>query len=69
MKRNGVVAQNLRRKFQVPKYQIYRVDVKELPYNVAWDYVGGTKTDVKLAQSIKDIEWRKNNNIESLYEL
>lgn len=69
VKRNGVVAQNLRRKFQVPKYQIYRVDVKELPYNIAWDYVGGTKTDVKLAQSIKDIEWRKENGIESLYEL
>ena len=43
IKNAGVVSQVFRRKFQNQKYQIYRVDVKDLPYQAASDYVEGIK--------------------------
>jgi hypothetical protein len=69
LKRNGVIAQTLRRKFQTTKWQVYRVDVKALPYNTAWDYVGGEKQLAKQGQCEKDREYREKNNLLDLYEL
>lgn len=51
VKRCGQVAQVLRRKFQTPKYQVYRIDVKELPYNSGLEYVMGEKQKKQMETS------------------
>jgi len=70
IKKAGYVSQILRRKFQNPKYQIYRVDVKVLPYECGEDYVNGHKggestgsENLKEALMIKDREYREMNNM------
>jgi hypothetical protein len=71
IKKAGYVSQILRRKFQNDKYQIYRIDVKQLPYEAGADYIrgdkGGEETDVvKTALVQKDREYRMRNKIENL---
>lgn len=69
VKRLGVVAQALRRKFQNDKYQIYRVDVKSVPYEEGSQYVDGIKVFGKQEASNKDKEYREENNLYHIYKL
>jgi hypothetical protein len=81
IKNAGQIAQLFRRKFVKPKYQVYRVDVKELPYHAANDYVAGHKAEAssddiandrswgKMASVIKDREYREQNNLDHIYHL
>ena len=71
IKKPGYVSQILRRKFQNDKYQIYRIDVKPLPYEAGADYIkgdkGGEETDVvKTALVQKDRDYRMENKIENI---
>ncbi|AXQ65805.1 MAG: putative replication initiation protein [Cressdnaviricota sp.] len=69
VKSPGAVAQVLRRKLQKDKYQVYRVDVKDMPYQAAYDYVAGNKEGAKLAATQKDKEYRSTHNLKDIYEL
>lgn len=69
VKRNGQVAQVLRRKFQNDKFQIYNVDVKALPWKIGVDYVNAGKVYYKLEATAKDKEYREANNLEHIYYL
>lgn len=79
LKNAGATAQLFRRKFTKPKWQVYRVDVKDLPYQSACDYVAGHKAQGaddfidqswgKMASVIKDREYREQNNLEHIYHL
>lgn len=67
VKRNGQIAQVLRRKFQNDKFQVYRVDVKPLPYKVGVDYLNAGKIAAKLEATEKDKEYREANNLDNIY--
>nr|QNG41060.1 hypothetical protein [Pygoscelis antarcticus] len=69
LKPDGAVAQLFRRKFVKDKYQVYRVDVKTLPYESAEAYVMGEKEGAKLAATAKDKEYRLKNNLQDIYDL
>lgn len=71
IKKAGYVSQILRRKFQNDKYQIYRIDVKPLPYECGEDYVNGNKGEpsegeYKFACVQKDRDYRMENKIENI---
>lgn len=69
IKRDGQVAQVLRRKLVNEKYQVYNIDVKSLPRKEAMDYVEGYKTGDKLEATAKDKEYREANNLDHIYEI
>lgn len=71
VKKAGYVAQIFRRKFQKDKYQIYRVDVKDIhSYDSAMAYVGGYKdSPEKNEASEMDREYRNENSLANLYEI
>lgn len=69
LKQNGQVAQLFRRKFVKNKYQCYRVDVKELPYESALAYVMGEKENDKIEMLEKDMKYRKENKLLSIYDI
>ena len=70
LKPNGAVAQLFRRKLVKDKYQVYRVDVKDLPYDSACAYVGGFKdSPEKNEASEMDREYRNEHSLEHIYEL
>lgn len=69
LKPDGAVAQLFRRKFIKAKWQVYRVDVKGLPWDSAIDYVGGIKEGAKLAATEKDKEYRLKHNLQDIYDL
>jgi hypothetical protein len=78
VKPDGAVSQVFRRKLQGDKYQVYRVDVKTLPYECGEDYVMGHKGGGvdegdtswnKMAAVIKDKEYRSIHNLKDLYDL
>nr|QNG41050.1 hypothetical protein [Pygoscelis antarcticus] len=69
LKPDGAVAQLFRRKFQKDKYQVYRVDVKTLPYESAEAYVMGEKEGAKLAATAKDKAYRQANGLQDIYDL
>jgi hypothetical protein len=71
IKKAGYVSQILRRKFQNDKYQIYRIDVKPLPYEAGEEYIKGNKGELftgehKAACVQKDRDYRMENKIENL---
>ncbi len=70
LKPNCAVAQLFRRKFVKDKYQVYRVDVKDLPMSAAMAYVGGHKdSPEKNEASEMDREYRNENSLEPIYDL
>jgi hypothetical protein len=78
LKPDGAVAQLFRRKFVKDKYQVYRVDVKTLPYESGEDYVMGHKGGGvdegdtswnKMAAVIKDKEYRSIHNLKDIYDI
>jgi len=69
LKPDGAVAQLFRRKFVKDKWQVYRVDVKTLPYESAEAYVNGDKEGAKLAATVKDKEYRQANGLQDIYDL
>jgi hypothetical protein len=68
-KPDGAVAQVFRRKLQKEQWQVYRVDVKSLPYDAAENYVMGEKDDSKDKSLKKDKEYRLKNNLQDIYYL
>ncbi len=78
LKPDGAVAQLFRRKFIKPKWQVYRVDVKPLPYECGEDYVNGNKGEPSEAEANswnkmdavkKDREYRLKHNLRDIYPL
>ncbi|AXH74672.1 MAG: putative replication initiation protein [Circoviridae sp.] len=70
VKKAGYIAQLFRRKFQKEKYQIYRVDVKDITYENGMNYVSGIKeSPEKNEASEMDREYRNENSLENLYEI
>lgn len=69
LKQNGQLAQLFRRKFVKQKYQCYRVDVKDMPYESALAYVMGEKESDKIEMLEKDMEYRKKNNLQDVYDI
>lgn len=70
VKKAGYVAQLFRRKFQKDKYQIYRVDVKDLTYANGREYIYGVKKcDNKNESTELDKIYRKANNLLDVYEI
>lgn len=69
MENAGTVAQLLRRKFIKPKWQVYRVHIKEEPEACARKYVEGEKVDEKIEDTIKDRQYREDNGLSHIYDL
>lgn len=69
VKKPSYVAQLFRRKFLKDKYQVYRVDVKSLPYKSGLEYIRGEKTPKKAEFVQKDAEYKNQNNLLSHYDI
>jgi len=65
IKSNGQIAQLIRRKLKkVP--EVYNIDVLALDFESADNYIRGLKKDDKMDDVDKDIEFRKDRNIDDI---
>ena len=62
----SVIRQHLARKFKDKKHGIYIFDVKKVPWNNGWDYIGGDKVHGKMNGVENDQKTREKYNIESI---
>lgn len=65
----GKIAQLFRRKFIKPKWQVYRVHIKEEPYEAARKYVHHDKIEEKTEAMKKDKEYRSTHSLSDIYEI